>query len=100
MLIDTLLGLLHGGIGITAVVLPGRILTVAQIMIFIAHLAGRGCQMGIRGVVIHRTIAAMREWIVAIGGLLLHILIVWRLDESLLISHSRSGHFHLPQRVL
>lgn len=100
MLIDTLLGLLYRCIGITAVILPGRILTIAQIVIFIAHLAGRGRQMWIWCIIVDSPIAAMRQRIIAVGGLLFHILIEWRLHQSLLIANGGRRHFHLPQRVL
>lgn len=80
MLVDSLLGLLHRCIGIAAVVLPGRILAVAQIVVFVAHLAGRGSEMGIGGVVIDRPIAAVGQRIITVGGLLFHILVHWRLD--------------------
>lgn len=95
MLIHPFLGLVHGSVGVAAVVLPGRIVAASHVIIPMVAL---GCDMWIRRIVVNSSIASMSYGVVSIRVLSVYVHVVGLKLVHRVIGSSR--HLHLPQRVL
>lgn len=95
MLLNALLGFMYSRVGITTVVLSGRIVAVSHVVITVVAL---GSDMWIRGVIVNGAVTSVRDRVVAVRILPVHVHVV---GLQLVVGVRRGcGHLHLPQRVL
>ena len=95
MLVDSLLGLMYGGVRIAAIILPGRIVAVSHVVVSVIALRRN---MRIGGIIVNCPITSMGYRIISVRILPINI----DMMRLKLIGRvgGRCGHFHLPQRVL